>query len=557
MMNNQSYGHIPSEEFKFVQADARIFDQKLETKPIGYMKDAWYRFRKNKASIVAAVIIIMLLLYALIVPVFSKYNLGDRDLYYKKALPKSSLISKLGFWDGTTSSGQSEAGFSRLYGMNIEIESSKKSDYASIRKYTSEIAGDGKEYYTCKIDTYLQVGYQFMNLTLEEYEAILKYQDESNDQVLYPMINVNATFYRNQYLLGGGAQDANCWYYTISNKGLPNQSPTIRDNSDLKTEEDIAKLKCYTETIAGPNGDKEVKYYANYITRSLNPDAVENDYSSKRIEGDPGITDPTSGEAYVYAAKNQSGYKVRVSYYDYYKYLHGFEASFFFGSNSYGQDIFVALAIGARFSFLLAICVSAINLVIGAIYGSIEGYYGGALDLFMERISDILSGVPFIVVATLFQLHLATKVGPVVSLLFAFVLTGWIGIASRVRSQFYRFKGQEYVLAARTLGASDGRLIFRHIFPNSLGTIITSCVLIIPGVIFSESSLSFLGIIDLHSATLTSVGTLLSDGNAAFPNFPHIVLFPAIFISLLEISFNMFGNGLRDAFNPSLRGAEE
>ena len=174
----------------------------------------------------------------------------------------------------------------------------------------------------------------------------------------------------------------------------------------------------------------------------------------------------------------------------------------------------------------------------------------------MERISDILAEIPFIVVTVLFQLHLAKKVGVIGALLFAFVLTGWIGMASRVRMQFYRFKGQEYVLAARTLGARDSRLMFRHIFPNSLGTIITGSILVIPGVIFTESSLTYLNIVNLESSTMTSVGTMLANGKDYLATDPYIIFFPALFISLLEISFNLFGNGLRDAFNPSLRGAD-
>ena len=232
------------------------------------------------------------------------------------------------------------------------------------------------------------------------------------------------------------------------------------------------------------------------------------------------------------------------------------EPSFVFGTNAKGQDIFTRLATGARFSFLLAICISVINLFIGTIYGAVQGYYGGTVDLVMDRIADILYDVPFMVVTTLFQLHLANKVGIIPALLFAFVLTGWIGMAARVRMQFYRFKNQEYVLAARTLGARDRRLMFRHIFPNSLGTIITGSILVIPGVIFSESSLTYLGIINLESSALTSVGTMLANGKDYLATDPYIIFFPALFISLLEVSFNLFGNGLRDAFNPSLRGVE-
>ena len=130
-------------------------------------------------------------------------------------------------------------------------------------------------------------------------------------------------------------------------------------------------------------------------------------------------------------------------------------------------------------------------------------------------------------------------------------------MAGRTRMQFYRFKNQEYILSARTLGASDARLIFKHIFPNAMGTLITGSVLSIPSVIFSESSLTYLNIVNLESSTQTSVGTLLSGGNNFISTYPHIILFPALFISLLMISFNLFGNGLRDAFNPSLKGVED
>ena len=113
------------------------------------------------------------------------------------------------------------------------------------------------------------------------------------------------------------------------------------------------------------------------------------------------------------------------------------------------------------------------------------------------------------------------------------------------------------VLAARTLGAKDRRIIWKHIFPNSLGTIITSCALVIPGVINSESMLSYLGIVKLGSAGSTSLGTLLSDASSIWTNYPHLMIYPAPILSLLMICFNLFGNGLRDAFNPSLRGVED
>ena len=279
-------------------------------------------------------------------------------------------------------------------------------------------------------------------------------------------------------------------------------------------------------------------------------------YDSVRLPNDPGnwyYAKPSGSNADY----EKLTYNVRVDPYEFFVYKYGFEPYFVFGSTEKGYDIFSRLAQGARFSLIFAVIVSAINLFIGAIYGAIEGYYGGTTDLIMERVSDILASIPSMIVTVLFNLHLTKHVGVVPSLVYAFILTGWIGMASRTRMQFYRFKNQEYVLAARTLGARDRRVMFKHIFPNSLGTIITGSVLIIPGVIFSETSLTYLGIVNLDSTTMTSVGAMLNAGNGSLASYPHVVLFPALFIGLLMVSFNLFGNGLRDAFNPSLRGAED
>lgn len=122
--------------------------------------------------------------------------------------------------------------------------------------------------------------------------------------------------------------------------------------------------------------------------------------------------------------------------------------------------------------------------------------------------------------------------------------------------QFYRFKNQEYVLSARTLGASDKRLMFKHIFPNAIGTLVTSCALVIPSMIYSETSLSYLGIVNLETGNVTSVGTLIASGQQSLATAPFVAMFPSVFLALLMLSFNLFGNGLRDAFNPSLRGSE-
>ena len=513
MSRKIDYNNIPKEKFEFYQRDENIHDKKFDTKPVGYFQDAMIRFSRNKSSVAAAIIILFLLLFTFFVPVFfsNNYTNSATDttyLQYSKLLPKSKVFGFLG-WNGTYKETLSKNDY--LARVAIGIETGMNPITTVYREdYDDPTSTSNTTYYDVRTDSYLKNGMIYMSITPSEYEAIQKWQLENQIQVIYPAVDTSA------FKIDSLKNNANIWY-ECTNKGTP-------------------KLNA--------NGE----YVPIYKTTGN-----DGDYNSLRIEGDDG--------SYRYAVATGTStalsYKVRIFSYTYFQYRYGFEPSFLFGTNAYGQDIITRLAGGARFSLILAVCVSVINLIIGAIYGAVEGYYGGAIDLVMERISDILGGVPFIVVTSLFQLHLSRKAGVVPALLFAFVLTGWIGMASQVRMQFYRYKNQEYVLAARTLGAKDSRLMFRHIFPNALGTLITGCALTIPSVVYTESNLTYLGIVNLDSSTMSSIGSMLSAGQPLLASYPHIILFPAIFISLMMISFNLFGNGLRDAFNPSLRGTED
>jgi len=533
-MENINY-NIPKEKFRFADPSRRTGDKKFDTKPMSYAKDVFKRFCKNKSSVVAGIIILVLVAFAIFVPMFceTEYTLALTDtdrMKFVKLLPKCELFEGTGFWDGTK---KESANANKL---NVYKALEKETGRTVITKVIDEsvktsVAGD-TTVYEVKIDSYVANGMTFIEFTEAEWKDVQRWQNENNIQIVYPAVDIMLKDSDNKELISKDKQkDANVWYATDS-RG----NPRLDANGN------------FVEAYARSTSDRfKGAAYTDFYS-----------YDSLRVEGDDGtylyaLVSPLKIGEGQYAVT----YKARVYLEGYFEYKYGLEPSFLFGTNEKGQDILTRLAAGARFSLILAICVSAVNLFIGAMYGAVEGFYGGVVDLAMERISDVLGGMPSMVVMSLFQLHLAAKVGPVWSMVFAFVLTGWLGMAGRTRMQFYRFKRQEYVLSARTLGASDGRLMFKHIFPNAMGTLITGSILMIPGVIFSESSLTYLGIVNLESSTQTSVGTLLANGNGMLAKFPHVIFWPALFISLLEISFNLFGNGLRDAFNPSLKGMED
>lgn len=235
---------------------------------------------------------------------------------------------------------------------------------------------------------------------------------------------------------------------------------------------------------------------------------------------------------------------------------------FLFGTDVFGRDLFALVWLGLRTSLLLGFMSAVVNIVIGVIWGAFSAYYGGQVDILMERFVDIWGSFPQITMISI----ITVLIGPGFEALFIFlVYDGWIGPAHVTRSQFYRYKGREYVLAARTLGASDSRIIFKHILPNALGTIVTRVILSIPAVIFLEVNLSFLGFgigngqtfnIGPISLTGSSIGVILNDGQQQiYAGNLWLIIAPTIVVSILMICFNMFGNALRDALNPQLRGS--
>lgn len=219
-----------------------------------------------------------------------------------------------------------------------------------------------------------------------------------------------------------------------------------------------------------------------------------------------------------------------------------------FGTDTLGRDTFTRVWYGARTSLIVAISVALIDCLMGVIYGGISGYFGGKVDNVMMRILEVISGIPYLIIVIL----LMTVLKPgITTIIVAYSITGWTGMARLVRGQIVSLKEQEFVVAAQTMGASPSRIIGKHLVPNVLSVIIVNITLDIPNVIFTEAFLSMLGL--GIAPPKSSWGIMANDGIKVFQMYPTQLVVAALFICVTMLSFNLLGDQLRDAFDPKLR----
>lgn len=460
-----------NKKFVLVNIDNHNYknDVPLKTKEIGYYKDSWNRFKKNKGALVAFYIIAFILLFVGIGPSLKDYNLPvtspNNATRFGFLEPKIPFIENFGIFDGKRTITAGKNFLHALYHNDFEKDT-------ILSGFPDELIDD--------VNHPLFAGVTELTVVVDSY----KYTN-------YIISYMPPTYFR-----------------------------------DLDAGRD--PLSAVAVSLNATEFDTYLR--SNYIIDILSILEV------------PSLDNPNTSD-YVY--------RVRVNRFMFYLGTNAQDTYFWFGTTANGNDLFTELWRGARISLMMALLVVIINSVIGLTIGSIVGYYGGVLDLLFDRFVEIVASIPFLSVLVLLTLRFGNELWVII---FAFTATGWLGSYGTGRLQFYRFKNREYVLAARTLGASDRRIMFKHILPNTLGLIVTSYALAIPAFVFTEASFSFLGIINYSNAL--SVGLLINLGQSQMQSYPFLLLFPALYIAILMISFNLFGNGLRDAFNPSLRGVE-
>lgn len=226
----------------------------------------------------------------------------------------------------------------------------------------------------------------------------------------------------------------------------------------------------------------------------------------------------------------------------------GPSAAHWFGTDKMGRDLFTRVAVGGRVSLIIALAGALIDILAGLLYGGVAAGLGGAVDNAMMRLADVLSSIPYLVLAVLVSLILGRGMA---SLLVAMTLTGWCNMAYLVRGQILQIKEQEFVLAARALGTSPWRILWKHLIPNIMGVMIVAVTFDIPLFIFGEAFLSYIGL--GIQPPMTSWGALASGAQQQMLFYPWQLFFPTLFISLTMLSFQMLGDGLRDALDPRVR----
>ena len=357
-----------------------------------------------------------------------------------------------------------------------------------------------------------------------------------------------------------GAENLYPYHYTLEDQQRVNDEISARTQSDVV---DVDEMIAQAKEEAEKNGEKftkkdeaVIRAKAKVAAKPAEESSEEQNVDEDSIRKELGIKKHLFGYSQAELERKANGESV---------FPH------VFGTDMYGRDILVRVMYGARVSMSVGVFAAILVLVIGALYGAISGYCGGKVDAVMQRIVELISAVPEMLVVLLIATALkpilteyvnssgtsplkafVNVLGPnLISMFIAFGLLYWVTMSRIIRGQVLQLKQQEYVTAARALGASGGRIIRRHLLPNCIGQIVVTTCLQIPSAIFLESFLSYLGV--GVSAPLPSLGSMATDALSGMYTYTYRLIVPSVILSIMILAFNLFGDGLRDALDPKLK----
>ena len=357
-----------------------------------------------------------------------------------------------------------------------------------------------------------------------------------------------------------GAENLYPYHYTLEDTQRVNDEIASRTQSDVvDVDEMIAQAKAEAEKKGEKFTKKDeavIRAKAKVAAKPSEDSSEEQSVDEDSIRKELGIKKHIFGYSQAKLERKANGEKV---------FPH------VFGTDMYGRDILVRVMYGARVSMSVGVFAAILVLVIGALYGAISGYCGGKVDAVMQRIVELIYAVPEMLVVLLIATALkpiltdyvnssgtspmksfVNVLGPnLISMFIAFGLLYWVTMSRIIRGQVLQLKQQEYVTAARALGASGGRIIRRHLLPNCIGQIVVTTCLQIPSAIFLESFLSYLGV--GVSAPLPSLGSMATDALSGMYTYTYRLIVPSVILSIMILAFNLFGDGLRDALDPKLK----